>query len=87
MNTKYRISIIAMLLYSFILHVPIAHGKDTLRLKQISNVLDTLTQNYPEFNKDTDISVGNIPLPELIRNVAFVTKLNIMVKYSKINIW
>jgi len=80
MNTKYRISIIAMLLYSFILHVPIAHGKDTLRLKQISNVLDTLTQNYPEFNKDTDISVGNIPLPELIRNVAFVTKLNIMVK-------
>lgn len=80
MNSKYTISVIAVLLYSFILHVPIAHGKDTLRLEQISRALDTLVKKYPEYNRDTDISVGNIPLPELLRNVAFVTKLNIMVK-------
>lgn len=57
-----------------------AQSDDTVRLQQIRTKLDSLVARDPAYLSEVDISAGQIPLAELLRNVAKVNGVSLSVK-------
>ena len=54
--------------------------QDSVRMAEIRLRLDSLVAIDPDFGREADISVGDIPLNEMLRTVARVNGVNIVVK-------
>lgn len=53
---------------------------DSIKLAEIKCKLDSLVKRAPEYMSETDISVGEISLHELLRGLALINQLNISIK-------
>lgn len=55
-------------------------GNDSLRMEQVRLKLDAAAKADRAYLKEVDISIGKIALPEMLRNIANVSDVNLSVK-------
>ena len=53
---------------------------DSLRVAQINSALELLIERDSLYKKEIDISIGKVPLQELVRNIAQINEVNISVR-------
>lgn len=77
-----RTLIFVIILFTLVFFVQntFANKSDSIRAKDITEKLSFLSQNNPSYLKEIDLSVGNISIAEIFRNIANLTEINISAK-------
>ena len=77
---KRTLIFVLLLFLVFFVQDVFANKSDSIRAKDITEKLSLLSQNNPSFLKEIDLSVGNVSITEIFRNIANLTEINISAK-------